>query len=99
MPVDTEICYILFGVAKIGIKHLHPKTESMKHQHLWEKLYLISEQCPEVGTVYSRARPGDHHHRVGAEEECEQWPSDGPDVCGVVQRCGGEDGRHNCIDD
>ena len=26
---------------RVGIKHLHPETESMKHQHLWEKLYLI----------------------------------------------------------
>ena len=26
---------------RVGIKHLHPETESMKRQHLWEKLYLI----------------------------------------------------------
>ena len=69
------------------IQQLHPETDSMKHQQLWNKLYLICEQCQEVDTVNSRAGPGDHHdhhddhhhlqHRVGAEEERVQGPSDG----------------------
>ena len=42
--------------------------------------------------MYSRARPGDHHHRVGAEEEREQGPSDGPDGCGGVLRRGVQSG-------
>ena len=42
--------------------------------------------------MYSRARPGDHHHCVGAEEEREQGPSDGPDGCGGVLRRGVQPG-------
>ena len=70
--------------SRFGIQQLHPETDSMKHQQLWKKLYLICEQCPEVDTVNSRARPREHHlhHCVGAEEERVQGPSDGQVGCG-----------------